>query len=274
MLAHAPCTTNPRSTAAKGFTQIRAKLHQLKIWLNAPIAIRRHAIPKSGDTKQGHTATANTSVAALVLRVSWFAILLGLTIQVLLLIVSTLLGHTPKLNPLITDVAQRITWSTIVCGSISIATVASKLDVSFMGLAGMLSASLAFKVARAVQKGVGAALGLPPAIGPSPLVLGIIKAVEYGCLAALLSWMVKRKNAGAMAHAAIGLVMGTVFGGIVLSYTYWVSPKLYTAADVLSRGLNELLFPVGCSLVLFVTDVWSKHWKTATSSAVTVAAHD
>jgi hypothetical protein len=141
--------------------------------------------------------------------------------------------------------------------------VASKLPASFVGLAGLFSASVAFRIARAVQKGVAAALGVAPAAakGPSPLVLGMIKAVEYLCLAAILAWMIKRKERGAAAHAAVGLTMGLFFGGIALGYTYWTNFQLFSAADAVSRGLNELLFPVGCSLVLFATEVWSKRWK-------------
>jgi hypothetical protein len=204
------------------------------------------------------------SVTALVLHVCWLAILLGLAIQLCLLAVSVAFGRAPKLNPLVVDFAQRIAWSTIVCASISIAMATSKLPVSLTGFAGVLSASVAFKIARAVQKLVGAALNAAPAAvkAPSPLVLGIIKAIEYGCLAAILAWLVKRKHRGAKAHAAIGFALGIVFGTVVLVYTYRSNAKLFSAADVMSRGLNEIFFPVGCSLVLFATEVWAKQWKS------------
>jgi hypothetical protein len=35
-----------------------------------------------------------------------------------------------------------------------------------------------------------------------------------------------------------------------------------------TRGLNEVLFPVGCSLVLFATEVWAKQWKSASEHAL------
>ena len=243
-----------------------AILHSVKMWLVAPVAFRRQAHLE--DAKNTHTTEAvpgTRGTAALVLHVCWFAILLGIAIQISMLTASVAFGRVPKLNPLIVDFAQRIAWSTIVCGSISVALAASKLPVSFMGLAGMLSASVAFKIARSVQKGVAAALGVPPASakGPLPLVLGIIKAVEYGCLAAVIAWLVKRKERGAVAHASIGLAIGVFFGSIVLGYTYWTNVKLFSVADAVSRGLNELLFPVGCSLVLFATEVWGKQWKSA-----------
>ena len=254
-----------RGAPQKLTVQAGTRLRSIKTWLDAPVVFRRQVGLK--NVKQVHETEPmprNTSTAALVLHVCWLSILLGLAIQILLLAASTASGHTPKLNPLIVDLAQRITWSTIVCSSISVAMATSKIGESFMGLAGLLSASLAFKIARAVQKGVGAALGAVPTVakGPSPLALGIIKAVEYGCLAAILAWMVKHKNRGAAAHAAVGLAMGAFFGAIVLGYTYWTNFQLFRVADVVSRGLNEVLFPVGCSLVLFATEVWGKHWKS------------
>jgi hypothetical protein len=252
----------PRNTGAAGHL-----LHPIKAWLNAPVAFRRQVRAENIEhVHQTESMPIGTGTAALVLHVCWLSILLGLAVQLSLLAVSVAFGRVPKLNPLVVDFAQRIAWSTIVCASISVATVASKLPVSWNGLAGVLSASVAFKIARAVQKGVGAALNAAPAVvkGPSPLVLGIIKAVEYGCLAAILAWMAKRKHRGAKAHAATGLTMGVFFGAIVLGYTYWTNFKLFTAADAVSRGLNEIFFPVGCSLVLFATEVWAKQWKSAT----------
>lgn len=246
--------------------QVGAMLHLIKMWLCAPVVFRRQAGVKTvppADPMHG-----NTGAAAFVLHVCWLSILLGLAIQISLLVVSTALGRAPRLNPLLVDLAQRTAWSTIVCSSISVAMAASKMRESFIGVAGLLSASLAFKIARAVQKGVGAALGIAPTVvkGPSPLVLGIIKAIEYGCLAAILAWMVKRRARSAAAHAALGLALGALFGAIVLGYTYWTNFQLFNAADVVSRGLNEVLFPVGCSLVLFATEVWGKHWESALNS--------
>lgn len=255
-----------RGAAQKSAVQSGAILHLIKVWLDAPVVFRRQIGPPNvTNVHKTEPMPSNTSAAALVLHVCWLSILLGLAIQISLLTFSVAFGRVPKLNPLIVDLAQRTAWSTIVCSSISVAMAASKLRDSFMGLAGLLSASVAFKIARAVQKGVGAALGVAPAVikGPSPLVLGIIKAVEYGCLAAILAWMVKRKDRGAAAHAAIGLTMGVFFGAIVLGYTYWTNFKLFSAADAVSRGLNEVLFPVGCSLVLVATEVWGKQWKSA-----------
>lgn len=78
-----------------------------------------------------------------------------------------------------------------------------------------------------------------------------MKGVEYGCLGLLLGWVGGRAWGGAAAHVAAGLAVGTVFGGLILGLTFVPDPGAISAADLLSRGINELLFPVGCSLVLF-----------------------
>jgi hypothetical protein len=42
-----------------------------------------------------------------------------------------------------------------------------------------------------------------------------------------------------------------VFGGAILALTLGAAPGAVPAPNLVSRGLNELLFPVGCALVLF-----------------------
>ena len=95
-----------------------------------------------------------------------------------------------------------------------------------------------------------AAAGAP--VGSYTLILlALLKAVEYGCLGAAIGWIGRRPWGGALAHAAVGLAVGITFGGAIVSFTYWTAPEPLAAADLFSRGVNEILFPVGCSLVLY-----------------------
>ena len=55
--------------------------------------------------------------------------------------------------------------------------------------------------------------------------------------------------------------MGIFFGGAIVGATYWTSPESPTSADLVVRGLNELLFPVGCSLVLFSAQALGRDWQ-------------
>ncbi|HEY6583067.1 MAG TPA: hypothetical protein VIZ60_18305, partial [Rubrobacter sp.] len=52
------------------------------------------------------------------------------------------------------------------------------------------------------------------------------------------------------AHVAVGLLVGLVFGGTIVALTMGSTPPP-TAADALSLGANEVIFPIGCSLVLY-----------------------
>ena len=63
---------------------------------------------------------------------------------------------------------------------------------------------------------------------------------------------------GALAHAAVGLVVGVIFGGAILALTYATAPAPLPAAALISRGANEIFFPVGCSLVLFAAQALAK----------------
>ncbi len=58
------------------------------------------------------------------------------------------------------------------------------------------------------------------------------------------------------------------FGGAIVAATYWTSPESPTSADLVVRGFNELLFPVGCSLVLFSAQALGKrlaaNWVSST----------
>ncbi len=187
--------------------------------------------------------------------------------QLLLLAAGAAFGSFPKAGPLLASLAQTVSWSTIVCLGIALVAVVSSFRAEFMGLAGLLSAPLALNVARSLHRGVSAALALPQApaaaAGPSPLVLGVIKALEYGCFAAVIGWIVGRGKRSALHHVLVGLSAGVVFGGIILGYLYVSSAKRIGAAVLLPRAINEILFPVGCSLVLFATELVGEHYKPA-----------
>jgi hypothetical protein len=49
---------------------------------------------------------------------------------------------------------------------------------------------------------------------------------------------------------AVGFAVGTVFGGTVIALLAASGPEV-SASTLVPRGVTEILFPVGCSLVLF-----------------------
>jgi len=49
----------------------------------------------------------------------------------------------------------------------------------------------------------------------------------------------------------VGLAVGILFGGTILALTYVSAPEPPSLTALISRGIDEVVFPVGCSLVLF-----------------------
>jgi hypothetical protein len=83
----------------------------------------------------------------------------------------------------------------------------------------------------------------------------VLKAAEYGCLGAALGWIGRRAWGGVRAHLGIGLVTGLVLGAVMLVLAAQSAPKPLGAEVLVLRGINELLFPVGCAPVVYAAEV-------------------
>ena len=186
--------------------------------------------------------------AKALLRIAWASVLLGLVMEVLILIAALLLGSRPGVRAVLAETVQKVAWSTIVCLGLGIGTSAAKNAPPIAGVFGLVAGPVGFVVARALHQGVSQALGV--ALGgvahPSAAVLAVLKGVQYGGLGHGLAWVGKRFGGRVVAYVATGVGIGVVFGGLTLVL---MSPLPMTTLVV--RGLNEVLFPVGCSLVVY-----------------------
>lgn len=195
-----------------------------------------------------------------ILRVAWLSIGLGLALEVVLLVLAAFTGtagDTPK--PFISDLAQKVSWSFIVCVGLAFGTTASKAREGIMGLLGLISAPAGFTAARAVHKAVDASLGIAgPAMAPGlVLLVGGLKGTQYALFGAVLAWIGKRAH-GLGAHVGVGLLFGLTFGLAIVAATVNASPTPVPLVGLVSRGINEVMFPVGCSLVLYASGALSK----------------
>jgi hypothetical protein len=173
--------------------------------------------------------------------------------EVLLLVLSGALGDALGLRPVIADFVKSVTWSVFVCVGLAIGTAVAKARMPLMGFLGLFSAPLAFEASRALHKGTLEALAVTGTAGGqalSPLLVAAIKGIEYGCLGLLIGWVSQRSWGGAAAHAAAGLLVGLVFGGVQIALAAGGTPPP-AASDLFIQSVNEVLFPVGCALVLF-----------------------
>jgi hypothetical protein len=220
------------------------------------------SIPPSDVPLAAPPVAASPPLWSQVLRVAWLSIGLGLLLEIVLLVLAAYLdaaGDSPK--PFVSDLAQKISWGFIVCVGIAFGSTAGKAREAAMGVLGLISAPAGFAIARAVHKGVSQALSLaaaPGAEGVAPLVVGGLKGLEYAVLGAAIGWVGKKAWGGLGAHAATGALIGVVFGSAILGYSEWSTLHQTPLVLWLSRGVNEFLFPVGCSLVLYASGAMAK----------------
>ncbi len=219
-----------------------------------------------GDTPQtiAHppaSSVASGNFAAILLHASWLAILLGLLMQVLGLFAVVAVGGSPQVHAVAAAVVGGISWSVMVCAGLAIGMLVAESRPVPGGIAGLIAAPLAFTAARIVQQSVGEVLDLSAgaSTGPPVLLLTSLKAAEYACLGLALGWVGKQRWGGAAAHAGVGLAAGLVFGGIILWFVVRATQPPLSTAALLSRGVNEVLFPVGCALVIFATTYIDRH---------------
>lgn len=203
-------------------------------------------------------ATTGSDLGAKLLRVAWMAILLGFAMEGILLLLGTGLGKTLGLSTIAADLVKNVSWSLFVCAGLAVGTAVAKVRLPLAGIAGLISAPLAFEVSRVLHKGTLEALAVSgTSEGAFPFLIATLKGLEYACLGMGIGWLGSRPWGGALAHAAAGLAIGIVFGGAILAVTAASVPQP-PAADLVTQGINEVLFPVGCSLVLFAATALGK----------------
>ena len=193
-------------------------------------------------------------VAKAVFHTSWMAVLLGIFIEVVLVVISSI-GALPKdFNPFIADLVQKTTWAYLVCIALTLATIALKFRVPVMGFIGLLAAPAAFIIARALHAASRYALGLQPATsdGTSPIVIAVIKSVEYGFLGAALAFISKYAWGRVLAHLWIGSIIAVLFGGAIVAYSVQAASAAVPAIGLVTKGVSELIFPIGCALITFL----------------------
>ncbi|HEX5761356.1 MAG TPA: hypothetical protein VF121_19390 [Thermoanaerobaculia bacterium] len=216
--------------------------------------------PQAPGPAPAAPATAAGDLWRTVRRAAWLSIGLGMALEVLLLTLAAYAGtqgSSPR--PFVADLAQKVSWSFLVCVGLAFGVTAARARPAVMGLLGLVSAPVAFYAARALHEGVAGALGVAgaAAAGPSPLLVAVLKAVEYGLLGAALGRLGKRDGAPVGTYAALGLATGLVFGGAILGLTAAAGAKS-DLVSLLARAIDEVLFPAGCSLVLYAADAIGK----------------
>jgi hypothetical protein len=201
---------------------------------------------------QSSARDRGASLARRLLQVAWMSILLGLAVELALVILRAVFGETEVASPIVADAVQKVSWSVLVCSGIALGTAAARsVRAATMGLLGLLSAPLAFAVAKAAHKAASQGLGIDIAPGPSPLVMATIKGLEFAFLGAAVGWLSTKAWAGMREHVLAGLVAALVFGGAIVGYTLRTATEAPPTIRIVTLATNELIYPIGCAVILF-----------------------
>ena len=196
--------------------------------------------------------TAPPDLWRTIFHIAWLAILLGLAIEALLLLAAAGFGTLGSPHPVVADLLQKVSWSFLLCVGLGLGHAVLRAKPVLVGASGFLAAPLAFAVARALHKSASAGLVVAGAGGPSPLLVAALKGVEYGVFGWLLARLGRRPSPGA--HAGAGLAIGVIFGGLLLVVSGLASSAPMSAGTMAARAISEVLFPVGCALVLWTAE--------------------
>jgi hypothetical protein len=203
--------------------------------------------------------------APALLRVAWFAVILGLLMEIVLVTLAAGFGTLRGTKPIVADLVQKVSWSVIVCVGLVLGAMTKKARGPAMGLSGLVVAPLAFLTATAMHKGAMHALSLAPSAGAgvSLVLIAAIKGVEYGSLGMILHWVAKKPWGGVKAYLATGLAVGIVFGSMIIALTINAAPKFPALSSFMPRAANEFLFPMGCAFAIYISHVMKRlGWKS------------
>lgn len=215
--------------------------------------------PTEGLAPGAAPAPSAPSTWGQILRVAWLSIVLGLLLEAALVLYAVVSGHAGRPQPFLTDLVQKISWGFIVCLGVAFGTTASKAPEAKAGLLGLIAAPLGFLVARSLHQALNAALGVVGAVGGiSPFLIGGLKGLQYGLFGALLAWLAQQTWGKLGAHLVAGLAFGVTFGLTIVLMTEVGAPAPTPAVGLVSRSLNELIFPVGCAAVVYASSVLGK----------------
>ena len=83
---------------------------------------------------------------------------------------------------------------------------------------------------------------------PGPIEMATLRALEYGLLGGLVGWVSRQVWSGFKVHAGLGLLMGLFAAAFVTMRSVSAGANVLT---LVVKGLNEVLFPLGCAIVLY-----------------------
>jgi hypothetical protein len=176
-------------------------------------------------------------------RVGWLSLLVGFCLEVLLQLVNVSFGVTPNWKNFLMALAQKEVWAFLVC--LSLVVVQPQRVV--MMLVGLVFAPVSWLSASAVRQFIKKPLGVAgtSSLDISTLWVALLRGVEYAVLATLLVVLLRRQGRR-LDYMITGGLVGVIFG----AFNLLVLNQPVGMAQAVGSSLNEILFPVACSLVV------------------------
>ncbi len=201
-------------------------------------------------------------------RIALLSVVLGFAMQALIL-AATLTAPSWG-STLLVNLAGGITWSVLVCAGLGLAAAVAKGRPLLTGLFGMLVAPLALAVAKGMQKAMAGWLNAARSEAVLPLAtVSTLRALEYGLLGWLLGRLVLADEARPWPYLRAGMVAGLTFGTIITLLTLRAADmggQRFAAPLLATTICNEVVFPLGCALVIFLGQDIGRHLKLAERS--------
>ncbi|MCE5290387.1 MAG: hypothetical protein LLG14_14265 [Nocardiaceae bacterium] len=177
------------------------------------------------------------------------AIVLGLAIQ-LAMIVTRAIG-ADSIDNVLSETVGNVSWSVIVCFGVTAGTTIRKSTAPVAAAIAFVCAPIALGVAKGAQRGVNELSGVEPeAMTSSLLLIAAVKAVQYGFLAFMLNRLSGRGVDQLLTYMAVGAGAGATFG--LLNVLIRSLTSSLTVSDLAPIAINELLFPMGCAIAVYV----------------------
>jgi hypothetical protein len=210
------------------------------------------ALPRFAGARARLESDAKRAVGLHALHIlAWslgLAVLLELAQTGLLLAIGDAYGPAT----IVRDSVTKISWSVLVCLALWAGLAFTTGRPHQAALIGLLVAPAASLTARALavvaQQFTFAAA---PAEALPSLVVAVLKGGEYATLALGLAWLAKHSWSAPRHYALTGLASGLLFGGLLMALTLRFGSGPVTPPAVVAWGVTELLFPVGCALIMF-----------------------
>ncbi len=211
--------------------------------------------PLSPEATRARAAIYNVAIVAVL------AAGLGMSMHALVGVLRLADGVILSEALVIAGLVGSVAWSVVVCTGVAIAMSIGKARTVLVGALAVLFAPVALAAAKAAEKVM---LAVMDAAGQPALLsigtVGVVRALEYGLLAMILTMLTERRAVRFMPYATAGLAVGVAFGGLLAGLTLLAGAPA-TPADVAVLLVKEIGSPLGCALVIFVGQMVTRSFR-------------